>query len=53
MEVQLSSTNDVLVSDVNSDTYSDLVIVGNRGPVPGSVWAIGLQPGLVLINDKV
>lgn len=52
MEVQLSSANDVMVSDVNSDTYPDLIIVGNKEGFQAQFGQLDCNPGLVLLNDK-
>lgn len=51
MEVQLSSANDILVTEINDDNYLDLIIVGNKTGFQAQFGQLDCNPGLVLFND--
>ena len=51
-EVQLSTANDILVYDINNDSYLDLIIVGNKNGFQAQFGQMDCNPGIVLINDK-
>jgi len=52
MEVQLSSANDVMAIDINSDKFLDLIIVGNKSGFQPQYGKLDANAGLILINDK-
>lgn len=49
---QISSVNDVLISDLNNDDYPDLFLVGNTYEISTQLGRLDGSHGVLLLNDK-
>ncbi len=49
---QLSSLNDIIISDVNGDSKSDILAIGNNFPVEIETPRNDAGKGVLLLNDK-
>ncbi len=51
-EAQISSVQDILVSDINDDEYPDIILGGNTYEISTQLSRLDASYGVVLLNDK-
>ncbi|GGD52978.1 hypothetical protein GCM10011361_19540 [Muriicola marianensis] len=49
---QASSTHDILISDLDSDGYLDLLLVGNTYEISTQLGRMDASHGIILLNDQ-
>lgn len=49
---QISQVNDILVEDLNNDSYKDLIFVGNNYEISTQLSKLGASHGEIFLNDK-
>ncbi|MDH7447931.1 VCBS repeat-containing protein [Aquimarina sp. 2201CG14-23] len=48
---QISSTHDILVHDINDDTYPDIILAGNTYEISTQLSRLDASYGTILLND--